>query len=994
MISDSHLDDSRKKGSCILTLADGAPEPDSVSGHNRGSLSNSSASISHVFRNGLQNLKRTSIGIFGVSLRMRKDVHIETIEEVLANRYAKSQEIGAMDVLKKTEHDFQAEMAAFVQIINEHCKPTENIIQLLELVACMQQTSGVISESHSNIKSEWPWKNTTAIYNRFFGLMTSFTKPESELFFRSKKSGLRLEVALLQGMNDYLYKILERPIWLRFFLYTASQEAAYKNSEYLDYALTQIAVLVSGVLELASVDSSFDGYADMVSLEKKMDSSKCLGLETDPYVKPRNFKAHLFLSVPSRALGASPPLLLPAKLKYTIACRQVILDKQQQGKKRGGRAALGEPLTIFCAGDLILIGREEDAAPGNCGVFRLRYIPVALKSVIARQYDMYGSLENVIEMNLSNSVLIAVQTHGAEDRELLAHFLNSAGKQQNGAPSTPSSWLVDKPPVETGAVLYVEPAQTQVTKPRIDVFQCLCYPHISKEGSWEKLAKCELLIVTEWDGTNPRIVVSLDGTKRQIAAMDVHVDMDMRLSGTRGVTLLMKALNTGSLGPYMINVKDTKMRDELVQSVDNIKFNLAASNFNAMTDKLMLKNIPEYIQLCSDLEATMLWFECNVNVKINTEGSSKIHQLGLSKLCLKTLQSPVGPFKIATLLSESDANHIYLESIITSDMLVQDCRTPSSALIKIVFASKPGVEYNLEFVSDKPKESVFSRSAPTTTKNKIVLHTIVSDLILSTLRKDTPAHESLFRAPEPVRSDPPIMQSTPLDTSKTTADTRCPSPAKIQSASQTTSTVTSKKAGPRVGGWVASQVRFFNGLAQRSVTPAASDSTDVKAKAPKKKLYLSAKSSSNFSLKEAALPSTSAPAPTSAPVSASASSSSLPLSGPSSTPSSVTLSALASASASAPAVRISSIKSTVREAEKWVKHFSEHQQAEKDDARIILPPTGSPVELLSCWLFIPRAAKKIITSAGGPYNEMLFFVAVAFLEIDTKRKLDLAGDAF
>ncbi|KAJ3238736.1 hypothetical protein HDU78_003345 [Chytriomyces hyalinus] len=941
MISDSQLDDSRKKGSCILTLADGAPEPDSVSGHNRGSLSNSSASISHVFRNGLQNLKRTSIGIFGVSLRMRKEVHVETIEEVLANRYAKSQEIGAMDVLKKTEHDFQAEMAAFVQIINEHCKQTENIVQLLELVACMQQTSGVISESHSNIKSEWPWKNTTAIYNRFFGLMTAFTKPESELFFRSKKSGLRLEAALLQRMNDYLYKILERPIWLRFFLYTASQEIACKNSEYLEYALTQIAALVSDVLELAGVDSSFDGYNDMVALEKKMDSSKCLGLETDPYAKPRHFKAHLFLSVPSRALGASPPLLLPAKLKYTIACRQVILDKQQQSKKRGGRAALGDPLTIFCAGDFILIGKEEDAAaPGNGGVSRLRYIPVALKSVIARQYDMYGSLENVIEMNLCNSVLIAVQTHGAEDRELLANFLNSASKQQNGAPSTtPSFWLVDKPPVETGAVLYVEPAQTEVTKPRIDVFQCLCYPHISKDGSWEKLAKCELLIVTEWDGTNPRIVVSLDGTKRQIAVMDLHVDMEIRLSGTRGVTLLMKALNTGNFGPYMINVKDTKMRDELVQSVDNIKFNLAASNFNAMTDKLMLKNIPDYIQFCPDLEATTLWFECNVNVKITAEGGSKIHQLGLSKLCLKTLQSPVGPFKIATLLSESDANHVYLDSIITSDMLVQDCRTPSCALIKIAFASKPGVEYNLEFVSDKPKESVFSRSAPTTTKNKIVLHTIVSELILSTLRKDTPAHESLFRAPEPVPSDPPIIHTTaPSDTSETAANTHSPLPTKTQSTSQNTSVATAKKAGPRVGGWVASQVRFFNGLAQRSVTPAASDSTDVKAKAPRKKLYLT--------------------------------------------------------SASAPAAQSSSIKSTVREAEKWVKHFSEHQQAEKDDGRIILPPTGSPVELLSCWLFIPRVAKQIITSAGGPYNEMLFFVAVAFLEVDSKRKLNLVGDAF
>ncbi|KAI8836489.1 hypothetical protein BJ741DRAFT_188644 [Chytriomyces cf. hyalinus JEL632] len=482
--------------------------------------------------------------------------------------------------------------------------------------------------------------------------------------------------------------------------------------------------------------------------------------------------------------------------------------------------------------------------------------------------------------------------------------------------------------------------------------------------------------------------------KRQIAVMALHVDMDIRLSGTRGVTLLMKVLSTGRLGPYMINVKDSKMRDKLIQSVDNIKFNLAASNFNAMTDKLMLKNIPDYIQLCPDLEATTLWFECNVNVKITTEGGSKIHQLGLSKLCLKTLQSPVGIFKIATLFSKSDANHVCLDSIITSDMLVQDCRTQSCALIKIVFASKPGVEYNLEFVSDKPKISVFSRPTPTTTKNKVALHTIVSEMILSTLRNDIPVHESVFRTPEPVPSNPPIIHTTPLDTSETAADTRCPLPTKTQSTSQNTSTVTAKEAGPRVGGLVASQVRFFNDLAQRSVTPAASDSTDVKAKAPKKKFYSSAKSSSNFSLQEAALPSPSAPAPASVPASPSASSSPLPLSGPSSASSSVQLSASASASVSAPAVMTSSIKSTVREAEKWVKHFSGHQSAEKDNGKIILPPTGSPAELLSCWLFLPRVAKKIITSAGGPYNEILFFVAVAFLEIDSQQNLNLAGDAF
>ncbi|KAJ3238106.1 hypothetical protein HDU81_008406 [Chytriomyces hyalinus] len=950
MISDpQHLDDSPKRGSCVLTLADAA-EPDTVSGLHRGSLSSSSASISNVFRNGLENLKRTSIGIFGVSLRMRKqgNVHVETVDEILANRYAKSPEIGAMDILKKTELDFQADMATFVQIINENCLPTENTIQLLELVACMQQTSGVISESHSNIKSEWPWKNTAAIYNKFYGLLTSFAKTESELFFKSKNSGLRLDKALLQRMNEFLFKILERPIWLRFFLHTASVHTEYKDSEYLNYALVQMATLVSAALDLAGIDASFDGYTDMISLEKNIDSSKCLGLEADPYA-----------------------------------------DARKHSKKRGGRATLGEPLTILCAGDFILIGRDDETASGKRSVFRLLYVPAALKSIIARQYDVYGSLENVIEMNLCNSVLIAVQTRDAEDRQLLASFLNGAEKQPNGVPMTPSFWLVDKPPVETAAILYTAPAaQPQESKPRVQVFQCLCYPHISRDGSWEKLAKCEFLIVTEWDGANPRIVVSLDGTMRQIATMDVHVDTDMRMAGSRGVTLLMKTLNTGTFAPYMVNVKDANVRDELLQSVEKIKANLTSCNFNAMADKLVLKNIPDYIQLCKDLEAQTLWFDCIVNVKITSDGSSKIHQLGLSKLCLKTLPSPVGQFKIATLTSESNVALVYLDALVTSDLLVQDCRKPSCTLIKIYFASKPGVEYNLEFVSEKPKEvALFSKSPSTDAKKKVALHTIVSELILSFLRKGIPAHECMFRAPEPAaRSDPPIIKSA---SSETVAET----PSKIQRPSQTTNTMPAKKTGPRVGGWVASQVRFFNGLAQRS--PVTSDSTDGKAKVPKKKLYLSAKSASNFSLKEAAL----APSvPASASASASSSSlSAASLSASSSAPGlSATASSPSSSSASLPlpALRTSSINTTVQEAEKWVKFFSDPQKVEKDDGKIILPPSGSPEELLSSWLFIPRVAKKIITSGGGSYDQMLFFVAVTFLEIDSRRKLKLAGGAF
>ncbi|KAI8836488.1 hypothetical protein BJ741DRAFT_188609 [Chytriomyces cf. hyalinus JEL632] len=192
MITQAHAGDIPSKGNCVLTLA---AEPDSVHHSSRSSLS---ASFSQVFQSGLMIMKKASTGILGLRKFGKRDKGAQTIDHVLSNRYAKSSEIGPMEILKQTEQVFQADMASFVKIIKEHCLQTENVMNLLELVASMQQTSGVITESHSNIKSEWPWKNTTATYNRFFGLMTAFTKPESDVFFRSKKAGLRLEAALLQ----------------------------------------------------------------------------------------------------------------------------------------------------------------------------------------------------------------------------------------------------------------------------------------------------------------------------------------------------------------------------------------------------------------------------------------------------------------------------------------------------------------------------------------------------------------------------------------------------------------------------------------------------------------------------------------------------------------------------------------------------------------------------------------------------------------------------
>ncbi|KAJ3250601.1 hypothetical protein HDU77_006488 [Chytriomyces hyalinus] len=188
--------DCQTTGWCVLTLPDDAPKPDLVSGLH----TNASASILQVLRKGVQNLKRTSMGVFGAALSICKsknrDMH-PTVDEALTNRWGKSPKIGAMDILETKEQGFQADMADFVQMIQENCQRTKNIMKLLNLISCMQTTSEVMSERPANLHSDFMWKSTADVYNGFFALLTASAHAQSEAFVRSKCTANLAKLLLL-----------------------------------------------------------------------------------------------------------------------------------------------------------------------------------------------------------------------------------------------------------------------------------------------------------------------------------------------------------------------------------------------------------------------------------------------------------------------------------------------------------------------------------------------------------------------------------------------------------------------------------------------------------------------------------------------------------------------------------------------------------------------------------------------------------------------------
>ncbi|KAJ3057877.1 hypothetical protein HDU99_007090, partial [Rhizoclosmatium hyalinum] len=74
----------------------------------------------------------------------------------------------------------------------------------------------------------------------------------------------------------------------------------------------------------------------------------------------------------------------------------------------------------------------------------------------------------------------------------------------------------------------------------LDTKKCLCIPYLAKDGEWEKLAKCDFLIVTDADGGKPRIVLAIEATKMPIACIDVLVELEVKPAGEKEILVTMQ----------------------------------------------------------------------------------------------------------------------------------------------------------------------------------------------------------------------------------------------------------------------------------------------------------------------------------------------------------------------------------------------------------------------------------------------------------------------
>ncbi|KAI9345584.1 hypothetical protein BDR26DRAFT_856300 [Obelidium mucronatum] len=709
----------------------------------------------------------------------------------------------------------------------------------------------------------------------------------------------------------------------------------------MDYAINQVQSLVDSVLQMCHLEG-MDGFLDMISLEKTVDASMCLSLGSDgsDAKKFRPSAVKLYLTVPSLpTFLCRQPIPLPPKFLFTVSGTEIVWDVRKKVGKPGAS------IVISCTEEFLLLSREKGAAGPTMGSsssehLKLMYVPVSLDNVSAHHIERGTDFENLLEIHLSNTALLLVQVQAPDMLRRFLGYLNSAAsKKHNVKTIRPAFWLVDRPKEEDSEMIRSPSSSTEEltatasrteVKPHSTILQCLCYPFIKKGDDWEKMAKCELQILSDRDGEKPRIMLSIDATKLNIAGVEIQTQLTVKFGGDRDLTLLLQNVATKCIGLYLIRVKDSKKRDEVYQAIESIKHMLVASNLNNVNQHLVRDNIPDFIKKCRYLIPTNeLYIHCMVNIKTYTS-SSKALDLGLCQMSLKTLESPVGTFKTVEIMSVAAdrSQKKVLESLITSDMLVQDCRTTTCAMIKILFASKAGIEYRLELVCDD------GTAATSGVKDRIPMDSVMSQVAITYLTKDVTPYENAFCGlrdelvanPHVVGGGVPTASGMVRSASCILQEelSRPSSPAKMigrafQSSRNLSTGVTGKKLsgiassnGAKIGGWVASQVRFFNELAQRTTA------TAVVVPVMNREKVVDLRQKKNQS-----------PSPVD------------------------------------------------DELQRWHKYFKAN--ALNDEKSFIFPPKNCPDDLLACWIFTPRAAKIIISSAGV-YDERLFSVALRFLE--------------
>ncbi|KAJ3143213.1 hypothetical protein HK100_000012 [Physocladia obscura] len=790
-------------------------------------------------------------------------------------------------------------MSDFLKLINDHCQLSEGVIKLKEVVDELKLTAAVIVDLPDNARRAWPWKvslvsfqlslftvtkqEAIKSYSKLFILLRSVL-PENgadeqpENFFKSKESGLKLDDEIVQVVTKY----------------TAKEDTDLKFSR------DTIQKLAAKSLAIANRTHA-DGQSDMTELEKIIDSTECVEIgnsfNSKSSLKDSNFEIDLFLATPTMPSDRHP-FSTPPKHLHTISGQEITVGVNRRiSNNRTTRAAIlvktmiGEELRFLCTQDFLMVVKPCSTS----GKLKIVHAPVLLKNICGREHEIYGrDLENIVEVNLDNLGLLIVQISDADDRKKFVTYLNSiSGLNRTFRKVEPSFWIFNKPQGKkipdqitaaeenteildtTTQEMTIATPQSPNSKKNIQqMFDCDCYPFISKGvAGWEKLSRCKFAIVADCDTLQIRIVVRIEVTHVSICGADIGYALNARPQGERDISLLLINYVTKKVTPYLIRVKNTLKRNEVIFEINKYQKILTLANYDTATPYLIRENSPKYVIQCPHLiPSNELTVDCLVTVKYNTSAllTQNILESGHARLNLKVLKSPMTDFRVIEVTTRrgTDLTRIYLNSVITKDMTVQDCRTPTCSTFKISFASKPGIEYVLDIITAQyedadgdciegrqPRPLKVSGNSPVAQAVSYYLcrKIVAYDAVFGTIVESVSAHlqsgaqihqqvvlqrhsalaaQSLLRQQAifssqrtqrverrvqiPMRANPTQLHasmSSPrsIPTPSLGAPTQIPPPSPPRETKPTATRF--DKGKKKVTGWVAAKVAFFNNLA-------------------------------------------------------------------------------------------------------------------------------------------------------------------------------------
>ncbi|KAJ3347810.1 hypothetical protein HDU83_001813 [Entophlyctis luteolus] len=438
------------------------------------------------------------------------------------------------------------------------------------------------------------------------------------------------------------------------------------------------------------------------------------------------------------------PLRLPLAPRHLFTIGGVHVASVVAGRRTADGLAqvkLGARVGIICIEGLVLIAENLHHGGGQAHTrfskaparkWKLMYVPVALHKVCAREHLTYANISNVLEINLANSVLFSVQVDDDIDRHRLFMFLNSASGGQIGVrkaatPSIqldPSQWIFNRPKtdqapprplaveVPKSAELVLEQTLA-LSKPAAsshpqEVFTTLCYPFITKNEAWEKLSKSHFSIVSNSDGLRPRAVISVVETFVNICSIEITANFDVTSAGERDILMTLQSCAAQTLVPYLVRVKDSHLRDTLVDELNSIKSFVAVSEYNRILPFLTARDgIPEYIALSQHVTMEVLAeVECHLTVILHSqllqpsgsEIADQLVDLGASNCVLKAVQTPLGLIRFVSIASRVDPARVFVCTAVTKDTRVTaESAGASKVSIEFSFAADHtrGVTYRI-----------------------------------------------------------------------------------------------------------------------------------------------------------------------------------------------------------------------------------------------------------------------------------------------------------